>query len=70
MNLNDLTSLPTLSLLNDAELQQLISLGHEVLVAPGETIVEEGSTAASFFVLVKGQVEVTKGTKKIAELGP
>jgi malate dehydrogenase (oxaloacetate-decarboxylating)(NADP+) len=70
MDLNDLTSLPTLSLLNDAELRQLMSLGHEVAVASGETIVEEGSTAASFFVLVKGQVEVTKGTNKIAELGP
>ena len=70
MDLNDLTSLPTLSILNEAELRELMSLGHELAVATGVTIIEEGSSASSFFVLVKGQVEVTKGTNKIAKLEP
>ena len=58
MDLNNLTSLPTLSILNDAELRQLMSLGNEMAVATGETIIEEGSSASSFFVLVSHPVQM------------
>ncbi len=65
---SDLTALPTLSIFTESELQQLVSLGHEINVNAGKSFIEEGSEANSFFILVKGCVEVRKGGRHIAEL--
>ena len=70
MNISDLTSLPMLSKFTEVELQQLFSLGREINVNSGETFIEEGEVANSFFVLVKGRVEVRKNGGHIAELNP
>ena len=67
---SDLTALPTLSIFTESELQQLVSLGHEINVNAGKSFIEEGSEANSFFILVKGCVEVRKGGRHIAELNP
>ena len=56
-------------MLNQNELVQLMSLGHEASVLPGEIFIEEGSKAESFFILVSGRVEVKKKGNHIAELG-
>ena len=57
-------------MLNRNELEQMLSLGHEMSVAAGEIFIEEGSTADSFFILVSGRVEVRKKGNHIAEIGP
>ncbi len=70
MDINDLTSLKPLSMLNQVELQRLMIFGNEVSVSPGECFIEEGAKAESFFILVSGRVEVKKSGNHIAELGP
>jgi malate dehydrogenase (oxaloacetate-decarboxylating)(NADP+) len=66
--ISDLTALPTLSIFTESELQQLVALGHEINVSAGESFIEEGSEANSFFILVKGRVNVRKGDRHVAEL--
>ncbi|MGK0298195.1 MAG: malate dehydrogenase (oxaloacetate-decarboxylating)(NADP+) [Gammaproteobacteria bacterium] len=68
MDLNDLSTLTSLSALTTNELQQLLTFGHEVSVLAGETFIDEASTANSFFVLVKGRVEVRKNGNHVTEL--
>lgn len=68
MDIKNLTCLEPLAMLNQNELVQLMSLGHEVSVLPGEIFIEEGSKAESFFILVSGRVEVKKKGNHIAEL--
>ena len=68
MDLNDLTELASLSALTENELQQLLSFGHEVSIQTDETFIEEGSIAESFFILVKGRVEVRKSGNYVTEL--
>lgn len=68
MDLNDLNALASLSALTKNELQQLLTFGHEVSVPTDEIIIEEGSTAESFFILVKGRVEVRKSGNHVTEL--
>ena len=57
-----------LSNFTEIELQQLVSLGHEIKVDFGETFIEEGAVANSFFILVKGRAEVRKNGSHVAEL--
>jgi malate dehydrogenase (oxaloacetate-decarboxylating)(NADP+) len=52
----------------EVELQQLASLGREINVNSGKTFIEEGAVANSFFILVKGRVEVRKNGSLVAEL--
>jgi len=66
--ISDLTALPTLSIFTESELQHLVALGHEINISAGESFIEEGSEANSFFILVKGRVEVRKGDRHVAEL--
>lgn len=70
MIISDLCTLPTLSQFTETELQQLVSLGCEINVNSGETFIEEGAVANSFFILVKGRVEVRKDGNRITELSP
>jgi len=51
-------------------LQQLVSLGREININSGETFIEEGAVANSFFILVKGRAEVRKSGNHVAELNP
>ena len=70
MDIKNLTRLKSLAMLNRNELEQMLSLGHEMSVAAGEIFIEEGSTADSFFILVSGRVEVRKKGNHIAEIEP
>ena len=69
MDIKNLTCLEPLAMLNQNELEQLMSLGKEVSVPNGEIFIEEGAKAESFFILVSGRVEVKKEGNHIAELG-
>lgn len=37
---------------------------------PGDLIIKEGDRAVAFFIIADGQVEVLRGEKEIARLGP
>jgi len=64
----DLLQLESLRTLSEAELRQLLVLGHEVFVPQGATYIEEGSKAGSFAILVQGRVAVNRSGRHLTDL--
>lgn len=60
--------------LPDDELRELVDLCETVVLAPGHCLLEEGTDGDAFFVIVTGELEVTKrsgkGALPLARLGP
>jgi len=56
--------------LDDDELNRLAERFQDRTVPEGETVVEEGSTGTSFFVIAEGNVTVSVGGEPKATLGP
>lgn len=52
------------------ELRRLAAIANEIEVREGTVLTREGRTAREFFVLVEGTVRVTRGGRKLADLGP
>jgi CRP/FNR family transcriptional regulator, cyclic AMP receptor protein len=52
------------------EVGLIASIADEVDVPAGRTLAREGELGSEFFVLVDGEVDVRKGSRKIATLGP
>ena len=63
MLINILRQVPLFAQLKDEELR-CINQGEEIWLEPGEEFITEGKSAESFYILLKGQVRVTK---KVAE---
>ena len=63
MLINILRQVPLFAQLKDEELR-CINQGEEIWLEPGEEFITEGKSAESFYILLKGQVRVTK---KLAE---
>ena len=56
---------------SERELQNVAQIAKVRTFSTGETIVQEGDTAkVGFYLILSGRVEVRKGEKKLAELGP
>ena len=55
--------------LSRKELAQLARMTEDVEVDPGKVLVREGETGREFFVIVDGEVEVTKGGKSLGTRG-
>jgi CRP-like cAMP-binding protein len=55
--------------LSKKELTELARVTDDLEVAPGTVLCREGSLGQEFFVLVEGDVEISKGGKKIAGRG-
>jgi CRP/FNR family transcriptional regulator, cyclic AMP receptor protein len=53
-----------------SELAQVAKETKDVELGPGRVLCEEGETAREFFVILDGEVEVTKAAKRLATLGP
>lgn len=53
-----LHSLPLFSDLNESELQKIASVFKERRFPKGETVIQQGSGAAAFFVIISGEVTV------------
>lgn len=51
------------------ELSRISTLAKRVAAAPGEVLAEEGEAGDVFFVIERGDAEVTIGGKQLAELG-
>lgn len=56
--------------LSRKELVQLAKMCEDVEVDEGEVLCEEGRFGQEFFVIVDGEVEVTRGSKRIGVCGP
>jgi CRP-like cAMP-binding protein len=61
---------PLLHGLARSELAQLAKETEDLEVGPGKVLCEEGDTAREFFVILEGEVEVTKKGRRMAALGP
>jgi len=61
---------PLFSGLGKRELQFLASRVDEVSLQLGHTVIREGQPTESFFILVSGNVRVTRAGKPAARLGP
>lgn len=56
--------------LTKKELGDLARVTEDLEVAPGKVLCKEGAAASEFFVIIEGEVEVTKGGTPITTLGP
>jgi CRP-like cAMP-binding protein len=56
--------------LSRKDLVQLARVCEDLEVEEGKTLCEEGRFGHEFFVIVDGEVEVTKGSKRIGVCGP
>ena len=61
---------PLLHGLARSELAQLAKETEDLEVGPGKVLCEEGDAAREFFVILEGEVEVTKKGHRLAALGP
>jgi CRP-like cAMP-binding protein len=57
---------PLFAGLSKKELTQLAGVTDDLAVEPGTVLCREGALGQEFFVLVDGEVEVTRGGKRIA----
>lgn len=51
------------------ELAQIAEIAEEVPVGSGDVVFAEGDPGDALYIVVEGRVQVTKGEKKLAELG-
>lgn len=66
-----LSNSPLLAALTQRQREQIASIAKTRQFEPGELLVREGSTGAlAMWVILEGTVEITRGGKKLAELGP
>jgi ATP-binding cassette subfamily B protein len=63
-----LGQVPILSGLSRDDLARLVPLFRSEAYRPGETIILEGDASGSFYIVVRGTVDVVKGTRRIAVL--
>jgi CRP-like cAMP-binding protein len=65
-----LADMPLFATLDDEERAKLAAVMREVRVDAGTALVEEGTSAYELFVIEDGEVEVTKGGRRVRTLGP
>ena len=61
---------PLFAELGRGELHELAKVTEDLEVEEGKVLCREGETAREFFVIVDGEVEVTKGGELVRKLGP
>jgi CRP/FNR family transcriptional regulator, cyclic AMP receptor protein len=68
--LDRLARVPLFKDLSKRDLQFLASRVDEVSLKPGQTVIREGQPTDAFFIVVTGNVNVTRQGKPAARLGP
>ena len=68
--LDTLKHVPLFAGLDDRELQQIASTLRERRYAAGDTLTQEGSGGAGFFVVEDGEAEVSVGGEQRGSIGP
>jgi len=66
----DLKGVPLFQGLTDRSLEAIAGLAHEIDFKDGEPLTTEGDEGDAFFLLLEGQVEVTRGGTPVGPLGP
>ena len=64
-----LAQVPLFKALSKRDLEFLASRIDEVSLKPGQTVIREGQSTESFFIVVSGNVNVTRAGKPAARLG-
>lgn len=65
-----LSKVPLFAGCGPRDLGELERLADEVTVRPGKVLTKEGAAAHEFFVILEGNVDISRGDKKLATLGP
>lgn len=65
-----LKTVPLFAGCSKKELRELAAIADEIDLREGTVLTREGRSAQEFFVLVDGTVRVSKGSRKLADLGP
>jgi len=65
-----LQAVPLFASCSKTELERIASLADELDLADGATLIREGERGREFLVIADGTVRVTKGGKKVRDLGP
>ena len=52
------------------ELSRIAAITDELGVRKGNTLIREGERGREFFVIVEGTVRVTRGSRKLRDMGP
>ncbi|MFQ5671863.1 MAG: ATP-binding protein [Nitrospinales bacterium] len=65
-----LQSVDLLQVLSEQTLMRLCEHCNEIALEPGETLFEEGTLETSMYLILSGEIIVSKGVKQIATLGP
>jgi len=65
-----LTKVPLFAAVSKHDLEFVASRVDEVSLKPGQTLITEGQPTEAFFILESGHVQVTRGGKSVARLGP
>ena len=67
---DQLARVPLFAKTGPRELKHLASEVDEVSIPAGKTLITEGGTTDTFYILTSGNVQVTRKGKPIARLGP
>ncbi len=66
----DLRQVPLFQGMTDRALEAIAALAHEVEVDAGQPLTTEGDDGDAFFLLLDGQIEITRGGGTVGQLGP
>jgi CRP/FNR family cyclic AMP-dependent transcriptional regulator len=65
-----LSKVPLFAACGPRDLGEIGRLADEVTVRPGKVLAKDGAPGHEFFVILEGSVDISKGDKKLATLGP
>jgi len=68
--LDRLTRVPLFAGVSKRDLEFIASRVDEVSLKPGQTLIREGQPTEAFYIIESGHVQVTRGGKPAARLGP
>jgi CRP-like cAMP-binding protein len=65
-----LRAVPLFAECNTSELREIAALGAEIPIADGKVLIQEGSPAQEFFLMIDGKARCVVGGEVVAHFGP